>query len=120
MSWVQPSNTRAMKNQMNSESQGREAYFSRKKHKSEIQKSYLLRLTLQQHCAVHRATAIPFHKAIASRSAAHCTAGVAHRRLGGAENIILSAGGAKSMMLSARAESIILSVPFAESMMLSA
>ncbi len=36
-----------------------------------------------------------------------------------AENIILSAGGTESMILSARAESIILSVPPAESMILS-
>jgi hypothetical protein len=57
---------------------------------------------------------------IALRPAAHFAAGIAYRRLGGAESIILSAGGAKSMMLSARAESIILSVLPAESMMLSA
>jgi hypothetical protein len=36
-----------------------------------------------------------------------------------AESIILSAGGAESMMLSVRAESIILSAPPAESMILS-
>jgi hypothetical protein len=39
--------------------------------------------------------------AIALCPAAHCAAGIAHCRLGGAESIIFSAGGAESMMLSA-------------------
>jgi hypothetical protein len=75
---------------------------------------------LQRHCAIHRATAVPSPNAIALRPAAHCAANIAHHRSGGAESIILSAGSAKGMMLSAHAESIILSVPPAESMMLSA
>jgi hypothetical protein len=79
----------------------------------------LLRLTLQIHCAVHPATAVPSPNAIVLHPAAHCATGVAHHRLGGPESIILSAGGAESMMLLARAENIILSVLPAEIMMLS-
>jgi hypothetical protein len=74
---------------------------------------------LQRHCAIHSATAVPSPNAIALRPAAHCAAGVAHHRSSGAESIILSAGGAKTMMLSACAESIILSALPAESLMLS-
>jgi hypothetical protein len=102
-----------------SESQGRVAYLGKKTHKSESTKK-LLRLTLRQHCAIHRATAFPLPNAIALHPAAHCAAGIAHCCSGDAESIILSASGAKNMMLSARAESIILSVQPAESMMLSA
>ncbi len=80
----------------------------------------LLRLMLRRQCAVHHATAVSLPNTIALRPAAHCATGVAHCCSGGAESIILSVGGAKSMMLSARAESIILSAPLAESMMLSA
>ncbi len=75
---------------------------------------------LRQYCAVHCAIAVLLPNGIASRPASHCAASIANRRLGGAERIILSAGGAKSMMLSARAESIILSALPADSMMLSA
>ncbi len=57
---------------------------------------------------------------IALRPAAHCATGIAHHRLGSTESIILSAGGAESMMLSAHAKSIILSALPTESMMLSA
>ncbi len=107
-----------MKNQMSSKSQGRVAYFSKKNTILKYKKVTLL--TLRRHCAIHHATAVLLPNAIALRPAAHCAAGIAHPRSGGAESIILSAGGAKSMMLSARAESIILSALPAESMMLSA
>ncbi len=72
---------------------------------------------LRQHCVGHHAIAVPSPNAIPSRPASHCATGVAHRCLGSAESIILSAGGAESMMLSARADSIILSVLPTESMM---
>ncbi len=91
---------------------------SKQKHKSEVQ--ILLTMTLRWHCAVHRATAILLPNVLALHPAAHCAAGIAHPCSDGAESIILSAGSAKSMMLSAHAESIILSAPPAESMMLSA
>jgi hypothetical protein len=70
---------------------------------------------LRQHCAFHCATAVPLPNVIALRPAAHCAAGITHHRLGGAESIILSAGGVERMMLSALAESIILSALPAES-----
>ncbi len=73
---------------------------------------------LRQHCAIHRVTAVPSPNVIALRPTAHCAAGVAHRCSGSAESIILSTGGAESMMLLARAESIILLAPPAESMIL--
>ncbi len=79
-----------MKNQMSSKSQGRVAYVNKKKHKSESTKK-LLHLMLQQHCAVHHATAVPLPNAIASRPAALCAAGIAHRGSGGAESIIVDA-----------------------------
>ncbi len=103
-----------------SKSQGRVAYFRVKKTQvCKYKKVTLSDTPLQQHCAVHRATAVPLPNAIALRPAAHCAAGVAHHRSGSAESITLSAGGAESMMLLARAESIILLAPPAESMMLS-
>ncbi len=64
------------------------------------------------HCAVYRATAVPSPNAIALRPTTHSAAGIAHHQSGGTEGIILSAGGAKSMMLSAHAESIILSLHY--------
>jgi hypothetical protein len=96
-----------------------EGWLTLAKKNTSLKYQKLLCLTLQQHCAVHRATAIPLPNAIASRPTAHCAASIAHCHSGGAESVILSAGGAKSMMLSACTESIILSAPLAESMMLS-
>ena len=109
-----------MKNQKRSKSQGQVAYFSKKNTSLKYKKATLSDAPLQQHCAVHRATATLLPNAIALHPAAHCATGIAHCRSSGAESIILSAGSAESMMLSARAESIILSAPPAESMMLSA
>ncbi len=109
----------AMKNQMSSKSQGWVAYFSKKNTSLKYKKVTLSDALIRQHCAVHHATAISSPNAIALPPAAHCAAG-AHCRSGGAEIIILSVGGAKSMILSACAESIILSAPPSESMMLSA
>ncbi len=48
-----------------------------------------------------------------------CALRVGGRACPHAESIILSAGGAESMILSARVESIVLSLPLAESMILS-